>query len=116
MCAAHQSEQRKFSLYIITFIYMVFVHYVVLGQVTDEESLFLYYNNENATTYAVEDHNPPFLDEILDELLANSNLTSVCSDDMLCLFDYSQTGDSSVGLDTADFFSSSINNKESNCA
>ena len=93
----------------------MFVHYAVLGQVTNEESLFLYDNNESTTTYAVEDHNPPFLDEILDELITNSNLTSVCSDDILCLFDYNQTGESSVGLDSANFFSSSVNDKESNC-
>ena len=97
---------------------MVYIHVnlsYLLGQVTDQESLFFYEDNENSSTYAIEDHDPPFLDEITDELLANPQLTSVCGDHVLCLFDYNQTGDPAIGIDTAYFDQLSTFYKELNC-
>ena len=63
----------------------------------NDESLFLYDENDDISTYAVEDHQPPFLDNIKDELLANTQLTSICGSNLQCLFDYNQTGNSTIG-------------------
>ena len=73
---------------------------MIAGQIqTNEDSLFIYNNNDNyVSTYTVEDHQPPFLDEIKDELLANTQLSSVCGSNLQCLFDYNQTGSPSIGL------------------
>ena len=73
-------------------------HYVyIIGQVQADESLFLYDDNDDVSTYAVTDHQPPFLDNIKDELLANTQLTTICGSNLQCLFDYNQTGNSSIG-------------------
>lgn len=70
---------------------------------TINESLFLYNENDDISTYAVTDHQPPFLDDIKDELLANTQLTSICGSNLQCLFDYNQTGNSSIGSFAANF-------------
>ena len=43
-------------------------------------------------------HTPPFLDEVLLDLMENSTLTDVCGNNAECLFDFSQTGDVEVGM------------------
>jgi len=68
-----------------------------LGQLLATESLFFYDDTKNSSTYADEIHHPPFLDEIADELLANTQLTDLCGSNLQCLFDYNQTGNSFIG-------------------
>ena len=72
--------------------------YFYLGQIIQEESIFAYEVTENVTTFSNPGHTPPFLDEILSSLMGNSTLTDVCSDNVECLFDFSQTGDATVGM------------------
>ena len=69
-----------------------------LGQITSEESIFTYGPNENVTTFSDPSHAPPFLDEILSDLMENSTLTDVCGSNVECLFDFDQTGDVEVGM------------------
>ena len=49
-------------------------------------------------TFSNPDHTPPFLDEQLASLVSNSTLTAVCGDNVECLFDFAQTGDTEVGM------------------
>ena len=65
---------------------------------SDAESLFTYGTDESAANYSFPDHVPPFLDEILFNLTANSTLVDVCGDNVECLFDFGQTGDADVGM------------------
>jgi len=46
---------------------------------------------------------PPFLDEIRSGLEGNSTLTEICGDNPQCLFDFDQTGDANVGMNTLQF-------------
>ena len=69
-----------------------------LGQITQPESIFDYEASESVVTFSVRNHAPPFLDEILSSLMENSTLTDVCGDNVECLFDFSQTGDATVGM------------------
>ena len=69
----------------------------------NDESLFFYDDGEDFSTYVDADHQPPFLDEIANELLANTQLTDTCGSNLQCLFDYNQTGNSSIGFFAADF-------------
>ena len=74
------------------------LQYWIPGQITDAESLFTYGPDEDAGNYSFPDHVPPFLDEILSNLTANSTLVDVCGDNVECLFDFGQTGNVSVGM------------------
>ena len=76
----------------------LFVHMCTLGQITQSESIFTYEAGDSVDTFSVPDHAPPFLDEILSNLMDNTTLTSVCGDNVECLFDFSQTGDMEVGM------------------
>jgi len=69
----------------------------------------------NAPTHVVEGHDPPFLDDIVTELLANTELTTLCEDNVQCLFDYNQTGDPTIGNQTVMFLQDSELNKKMNC-
>lgn len=77
--------------------------YVYIGQVTASESVFQYGVNENVNTFSNPNHIPPFLDEIRDNLGNNDSLTSVCGDNLVCLFDFGQTGDQAIGMATMAF-------------
>ena len=70
----------------------------ILGQVIQSESLFTYEDGKSVHTFSVPDHAPPFLDEILSNLMGNSTLTDVCGTNVECLFDFSQTGDMEIGM------------------
>lgn len=75
-----------------------------VGQLeVNDESLFFYDDDKNISTYVITEHEPPFLDEITEELLANVQLTDICGNSLQCLYDYSQTGDSSIGLFATNF-------------
>ena len=73
------------------------------GQITVAGSIFDYEASEDVITFSDPDHMPPFLDEILSNLMGNSTLTDVCSDNVECLFDFAQTGDAEVGMATMAF-------------
>jgi len=65
--------------------------------------------------HAIENHDPPFLDEIIDELFSNNELINFCGYNVQCLFDYNQTGDSTIAAQTAMFLRNSQYRKELNC-
>lgn len=69
----------------------------------NNESLFFYDDGEDFSTYADADHQPPFLDEIANELLANTQLNNTCGSNLQCLFDYNQTRNPSIGMFAAIF-------------
>ena len=69
-----------------------------LGQVTQNESIFTYGSGESVDTFSDPNHAPPFLDEMLSNLMGNSTLTAVCGTNVECLFDFAQTGDMEVGM------------------
>ena len=72
--------------------------FYVLGQITEEESIFTYEAGKSVGTFSNPDRTPPFLDELLASLMGNSTLTDVCGDNVECLFDFAQTGDVDVGM------------------
>ena len=74
-----------------------------LGQISQSESIFQYMMGEDVSTFSQPDHMPPFLDKIIDTLEGNSTLTAVCGSNTECLFDFSQTGDETVGIATMQF-------------
>ena len=74
-----------------------------LGQISQSESIFQYMMGEDVSTFSQPDHMPPFLDVIIDTLEGNSTLTAVCGSNIECLFDFSQTGDETVGMATMQF-------------
>ena len=69
-----------------------------LGQITQAESIFTYEASESVVTFSNPNHTPPFLDEIVTNLMGNSTLTNVCGNNVECLFDFDQTGDVEVGM------------------
>ena len=62
------------------------------------KAFFTYEAGESVDTFSDPNHAPPFLDEIVSNLMGNSTLTDVCSDNVECLFDFAQTGDMEVGM------------------
>lgn len=70
----------------------------ILGQITSEESIFTYEPGDDVANFSDPSHTPPFLDEVLSDLMGNSTLTDVCGDNAECLFDFDQTGDVEVGM------------------
>ena len=58
---------------------------------------------ENVSTFSDPNHVPPFLDEIRDNLEANSTLTDICGNNTECLYDFAQTGNEAVGMATMEF-------------
>ena len=69
-----------------------------LGQITQNESVFMYGVGESVANFSNPNHVPPFLDEILSNLMGNSTLTAVCGDNVDCLFDFAQTGNLEVAM------------------
>lgn len=74
----------------------------LLGNVTQNTSLFVYDPGEGAGTYSNASFVPIFLDENMtfasDALRQEAE--AVCQGDVNCLFDIASTGDTSVGKST----------------
>ena len=68
------------------------------GQISQNESIFTYEMGEGVDIFSDPNHLPPFLDEILSNLVENSTLTDVCGTNAECLFDFAQTGEVDVGM------------------
>ena len=68
------------------------------GQITQNESIFTYEMSEGVDIFSDPNHLPPFLDEILSNLVENSTLTDVCGTNAECLFGFAQTGEVDVGM------------------
>ena len=85
---SHVSKQHFYTCQLILFP----------GQITLNESIFAYDIGEGMETFSDTNHAPPFLDEILSNLLDNSTLTAVCGDNVECLFDFAQTENLKVAM------------------
>ncbi len=68
------------------------------GQVNASESLFTYPEGLTAADFAVLNHDPPFLDEVVAD--ASVDILQMCGDNVECIFDSIETGDISIGLET----------------
>ena len=70
----------------------------MIGQITPEESLFKYPEGMSAEDFAHPEHIPEFLDEVVST--ASIEVLTACGDSVQCIYDASQTGDISIGLET----------------
>ena len=79
------------------------------GQISQNESLFFYEAGQNVSTFSDPDHVPQFLDEIDNGTLAEA--TQICggTENIECLFDFSQTRNEELAVTTA-----STNNENNN--
>ena len=72
-----------------------------LGQIpNDTESLFTYATGETSANYSYPNHVPVFLDQIDAETRAEAERICGGSNKIECIFDYSQTKNEEVALDT----------------
>ena len=71
------------------------------GQVLDDnESLFTYNPGETFANFSEPDHVPIFLDQIDSDIRAEAEKTCGGSNKLECIFDYSQTKNRELALDT----------------
>ena len=66
------------------------------GQITGDETLFVYPDGKNWTHYAFPNHSPIFSDE-LDPADFPLSVQQACGSDPICLFDAKETGNLQVG-------------------
>ena len=64
-----------------------------LGQITPDESIFTYEMGESTETFAMPDHVPVFLDELLADLneVQRAEVEEACGQDASCAFDLLET-------------------------
>ncbi len=60
--------------------------------------MFTYPEGITALDFAFPDHIPEFLDEVVNT--ASVEVLTACGDSVQCIFDASQTGDITIGLET----------------
>ena len=70
------------------------------GQINASESLFTYLEGLYASNFSHPEHMPIFLDEAIAN--APQDIVDICGSNQECIFDSIQTGDTSIGLTTAD--------------
>ncbi len=71
---------------------------MITGQVEASESLFTYPEGMTTEDFAVLDHDPPYLDEVVAN--ASAEVLQMCGDNDECIFDSIETGDINIGLET----------------
>ncbi|XP_064385332.1 uncharacterized protein LOC135334155 isoform X5 [Halichondria panicea] len=75
------------------------LHQVGLSwQLDASESLFTYPEGLTAADFAVLDHDPPYLDEVVAS--ASAEVLQACGNNVECIFDSMETGDINIGLET----------------
>ncbi len=77
-------------------LHMIFV--IITGQIRPDESVFTYPEGNTALDFAFPDHTPEFLNDVV--ATASVEVLTACGDSVQCIFDTSQTGDISIGLET----------------
>ena len=76
-------------------------HFYIIGQVqSDQESLFTYAPERMYVNYSNPNHVPVFLDQIDAETRAEAERICGGSNKIECIFDYSQTKNEELALDT----------------
>ncbi len=91
----------KSCMYIATSFHVLencFCNDLFLGAISSEESLFSYPNGLNSSHFFHPDHMPSFVDEVVEN--ASEEVLEACGDNIECIYDASQTGDISIGLET----------------
>ena len=83
------------------------------GQLDASESLFTYPEGMTAADYAVLDHDPPYLDEVL--AAAPADILLVCGDNVECIFDSIETGNTDIGLETMNMISTIDEDEKLTC-
>ena len=66
------------------------------GQITPEESLFVYQAGTGASDFAHPEHIPVFTNE----MNISADTMTICGGNAACMFDATATNDTSVGLNT----------------
>ncbi len=80
------------------YIILTILLFVLAGQLDASESLFTYPEGLTAADFAVLDHDPPYLDEVV--AMASAEVLQACGDNVECIFDTMETGDINIGLET----------------
>ena len=83
------------------------------GQLNASESLFTYPEGMTAADYAVLDHDPPYLDEVV--AAASPDILLVCGDNVECIFDSIETGNTDIGLETMNMISTIDEDEKLTC-
>lgn len=87
------------------------------GQILSQESLFYYHEGMNLSTYAHPDHQPVFLDELLQGNI-DPQIITACGGDSSCIFDTVETGDMEIGMQsrsTSNTFDDQLANLRKSC-
>ena len=71
---------------------------IPIGEILPEDSLFTYPEGMGPGNFSHPDHIPAFLDEVVAN--ASPEVLAACGNNTECIFDASETGDISIGLET----------------
>ena len=82
----------------------------IAGQIDPEASLFTYSPGLSALNYSFPNHEPAFLDEVVAG--ASQEVLDACGDNVLCIFDASQTGNTEIGMQTTTIEETNVANEE----
>ena len=69
-----------------------------VGQIAVGDTLFTYPVGMSTRNFSNPSHMPVFLDELSDGLIAEAR--RVCGNDSECIYDFSQTGNEELAIDT----------------
>ena len=72
----------------------------IIGQITQEESLFSYPMGQGVANFSDPNHEPQFLDELDNKTRQEAEAVCGGSENIQCIFDFSQTGNKELALDT----------------
>ena len=78
----------------------------------DDESLFTYDSGETFANFSEPDHIPIFLDQIDSDIRAEAEEICGGSNKLECIFDYSQTKNQELALDTQTIMEQNELNKQ----
>lgn len=78
----------------------------ITGQILAAESCFTYGSGESRDTYARDDE---FTPTFADDIEITPDIQEACQDNPQCIYDYTLTGDSEVGMGT---LMTTVNNEE----
>lgn len=68
------------------------------GEILPEETLFTYPVDSGPANFSFPDHLPAFLEDIVENV--PQEIRDACGDDPQCIFDYSETGNEEIGMET----------------
>ena len=68
------------------------------GEIIPDESLFTYPDDSGPANFSHPYHMPVFLDDIVAN--ADPEVLAACGDNVECIFDFDQTGNEEIGMET----------------